>query len=64
MRLCDGSVQSAGCPVADQLKQKHHAVACVLGNRQVHRFPRLGGDLDDWIAYSSESEKEAYSEAS
>lgn len=51
MRLCDGSVQAAGCPVTDQLKQKHNAVIRVLGNCQVDTFPRLGGDLDDWIAY-------------
>lgn len=50
--LCNGPVQAAGCPVTDELKEKHCAVICVLGNRQVHRFPRLGGDLDDWVAYS------------
>lgn len=54
--LRNGSVQSAGCPVTDQLKQQHHAVARLLGYRQIHRFPGLGGDLDDWIADSSERE--------
>ena len=50
--LCNSPVQAAGCPVTDELKEKHCAVTCVLGNRQVHCFPRLGGDLDDWVAYS------------
>ena len=49
--LCDCSVQTTGCAVTDQLEQKHHAVIRVLGNRQVDTFPRLGGNLDDWIAY-------------
>jgi len=53
VRLCDGPVQPAGGPVTDQLEQKHHAVTRVLGHRQVHALPRLGGNLDDWIAYSA-----------
>lgn len=32
MGLCDGPVQATGCPVTDQLEQKHHAIICVLGN--------------------------------
>lgn len=56
MGLRNGPIQAAGCPVTDQLKQQHHAVARVLGDRQIHRFPGLGGDLDDWIADSSERE--------
>lgn len=58
MGLCDGPVQTAGCPVTDQLKQKHHTVICVLGNCQVDTFPRLGGDLDDWITYPKISKQE------
>lgn len=55
--LCDGSVQSAGCPVTDQLEQKHHTVTCILGDCQVHTFPWLCGDLDDRVTYSVEGEK-------
>lgn len=46
-----GSVQTAGGPVTDQLEQKHDVVTHVLVNRQVHALPRLGGNLDDRVAY-------------
>lgn len=52
MRLCDGSVQSTGCSVAYQFEHEHHAVTGVLGNRQIHTFARLCGNLDEGIAYS------------
>ena len=58
MCLGDGPVQTAGCPVTDELEQKHHAVVRVLGNRQVHTLPRLGGDLNDGIADSKKKDKE------
>lgn len=57
MGLCNGPVQATGCSVTDELEQKHHTVTRVLGNRQVHSFPRLGGNLDDWIAYSKMRQK-------
>ncbi len=57
MGFCNGPVQAAGCTVTDQLEQKHHAVIGVLGNCQVHTFPRLGGNLDDWIAHSEMRQK-------
>lgn len=57
MGLCNGPVQATGCSVTDELEQKHHTVTRVLGNRQVHSFSRLGGNLDDWIAYSKMRQK-------
>lgn len=50
--LRDGAVQAAGCPVTDQLEQKHLAVTCVLGDGEIHSFSRLGGNLDDRIAHA------------
>lgn len=51
--LRDGPVQTAGCSVANELEQKHHAVIRVLGNGQVDAFPRLGGNLNDGITNSA-----------
>ena len=58
MRLSDGSVQTTGGPVADQLEQQHHAVAGLLGHSQVDALPRLGGYLDDGIANSGRVKRE------
>lgn len=60
MGLSDSPVQTTGCPVTDQLEQKHHSVICVLGNCQVDSFSWLGGNLDDGIAYSKKRKRKRY----
>lgn len=59
VRLGDGSVQPAGCPGADHLKQEHDAVPRLLGDGQVHILSRLSRHLHHRVSDPERREEES-----